>query len=447
MRKIYGMLRPKIAGLGRTLLLTVLGVTLLLGATLPAEAAVSADRSFLTALVALASYEGDMSALVREALAAHGWEFQSFAQTTSAAQARFHIVNKTLANGEKFYILAFPGTERLKDAEVDLRFERVAFAGTTPAEFLAARDNKSLAVGSSPLVHRGFNDYTQVALFTERLPEYDGLTAGEVIARDLREHPEYRLCLTGHSLGGAVATLAAARLADMGARPEQLQVVTFGAPAVGNAAFARAYENQIDLTRITISGDPVKSVLQSLTGGYVQFGDAVKWRQNKSSKRFAHEMVVYLDGAMRAYQDADENASELLAGPRQETRAPVYVAPVQLELDTALKDDEQYLRGALESTLAEEYASVTIGSAAPEGLAAEARATGAGYVIRKHLKVTRIKNEKYNFRLALAEEFYDGQGNLLTMQENSMTTTALTPLEAVVYLEYQAKNGRAPYIK
>lgn len=447
MRKIYGALRARVVALGRGLLLAVLGAVLLLGTALPAEAAVSADRSFITALVALASYEGDMSVLVREALRAHGWEFQSYAQTTSAAQARFHVVSKELANGEKFYILAFPGTERLKDAEVDLRFERVAFAGTTPAEFLAARDNRELAVGSLPLVHRGFNDYTQVALFTEQLPEYDGLTAGEVIARDLREHPEYRLCLTGHSLGGAVATLAAARLADMGARPEQLQVVTFGAPAVGNAAFARGYEDKIDLTRITISGDPVKSVLQSLTGGYVQFGDALKWQQNKSSERFAHEMVVYLDGAMRAYQDAEESASELLAGPRQATSAPVYVAPVQLELDAALKGDEQYLRGALESTLTEEYAGVTIGSAAPEGLAAEARAAGAGYVILKHLKVTRIRNEKYNFRLTLGEELYDGQGRLLTMQENSTTTAAMTPLEAVVYLEYQAKNGRAAYIK
>lgn len=447
MRKIYGVLRPKIAGLGRTLLLTVLGVTLLLGATLPAEAAVSADRSFLTALVALASYEGDMSALVREALAAHGWEFQSFAQTTSAAQARFHVVSKTLNSGEKCYILAFPGTERLKDAEVDLRFERVAFAGTTPAEFLAARDNKSLAVGSSPLVHRGFNDYTQVALFTERLPEYDGLTAGEVIARDLREHPEYRLCLTGHSLGGAVATLAAARLADMGARPEQLQVVTFGAPAVGNAAFARAYENQIDLTRITISGDPVKSVLQSLTGGYVQFGDAVKWRQSKVAARFEHEMVVYLDAAMRSYHDAGATDSELLAGPRQATSAPVYVAPLALELDKTLAADEKYLTGALKSTISEEYHDVIIGSGDPAKSRAEARAAGAGYTILKHLKIERIRSAQNTYRLTLGEELYDASGALLTMQENSTTTAAMTPLEAAVYLEYQAKNGRAPYIK
>ena len=60
--------------------------------------------------------------------------------------------------------------------------------------------------------------------------------------------------MTGHSLGGAVALLAAARLYDEGA--SQIQVVTFGAPAVGNAAFNAAYEPLLQVDRIVMAGDP-----------------------------------------------------------------------------------------------------------------------------------------------------------------------------------------------
>ena len=49
-------------------------------------------------------------------------------------------------------------------------------------------------------------------------------------------------CVTGHSLGGAIATLAAMRLCEGGHRPS---VITFGQPAVGASDFARNYEREI----------------------------------------------------------------------------------------------------------------------------------------------------------------------------------------------------------
>ncbi|MGH7128824.1 MAG: alpha/beta fold hydrolase, partial [Planctomycetaceae bacterium] len=52
-----------------------------------------------------------------------------------------------------------------------------------------------------------------------------------------------RLFLTGHSMGGALATLAAARLDSIGAHISG--VYTFGSPRVGDRAFAQAYHKRL----------------------------------------------------------------------------------------------------------------------------------------------------------------------------------------------------------
>ncbi|SHM62816.1 Lipase (class 3) [Chitinophaga jiangningensis] len=62
--------------------------------------------------------------------------------------------------------------------------------------------------------------------------------------------------LTGHSKGGALATLLA-RMISLKAPGTKLNVYTFGAPRVGDAKFARNYENDknIDHLRVESFGD------------------------------------------------------------------------------------------------------------------------------------------------------------------------------------------------
>ena len=59
----------------------------------------------------------------------------------------------------------------------------------------------------------------------------------ERIATWLTGNPHSRMIVTGHSLGGALATLCAALHPDC-------ELVTFGAPAVGDAAFAAGFEGR-----------------------------------------------------------------------------------------------------------------------------------------------------------------------------------------------------------
>ena len=68
------------------------------------------------------------------------------------------------------------------------------------------------------------------------------------LAQILRDESKRKQCLfwtIGHSLGGAMATLFAARICDYyGISPERILTHTFGAPPIGNRYFAARYGHQ-----------------------------------------------------------------------------------------------------------------------------------------------------------------------------------------------------------
>jgi len=84
--------------------------------------------------------------------------------------------------------------------------------------------------GVSTLVHDGFlKSYQAVA--SQVIAELQNLTA---------QFPHYNIVLTGHSLGGAQATLLAMDL-YYNFRITDAYLITFGSPRVGNADFATAF--------------------------------------------------------------------------------------------------------------------------------------------------------------------------------------------------------------
>lgn len=67
---------------------------------------------------------------------------------------------------------------------------------------------------------------------------------------------------TGHSLGGALATIGCYELSNW-LKTVKVGIVTFGAPRVGNAAFKKVFDTKLNLkinARITYNKDPVPTV-------------------------------------------------------------------------------------------------------------------------------------------------------------------------------------------
>ena len=403
---------------------------------------------FVCAAASEAAYSGELPELLRARLVAAGWQIASYeTEGRRGTVGRFFHMVRTDEDGAETHLIAFPGTERGSDVWTDLRLGRAAFGGDSPAEFLAVRDMRVTERSETPLVHRGFLDYCQAALFTDVLPAYGNRTAGEVLAAELRAHPSMRIYLTGHSLGGAAAVLAAARLSDLGVAPEQLVVTTFGAPAVGNAAFARRYEERFTLHRVVMSGDPMKDLLAAPLG-FHQFGERTAWTPARSVAKFPHAMIVYVDAAIRQLYDAygGDNAYLFLLGQESRTDGePLYVLPIETELDDALAEDAPYMTALVRDALHVRNAAVVFAAGGGglsedyllsglEGHLAAARAAGAEQLVAYRIVGAKIRDAHETYRLTLERAVYDMDGNLIAAGSRSARTGALTPIEMVLYL-------------
>ena len=431
-----------------------------------------AENAYLTYACALAdtmAYNTVLSSTVRDLLVKRGWEIDTFRHNDSRAETNFILVkHKSPVTGQIIMMVAVPGTEKSKDAEVDLRFGKVVFGGSDVEGFKAAA-NTAETVSTDPMVHRGFNDYTMTAFF---LPREDSKTGADVL-RNFAMPENTHLYITGHSLCGAVATILGARLLALGVPADQFTVVTFGAPAVGNQAFADAYGSKLDLQRYTIGGDPVKGALQVLKSGYVQFGNEGKWQRNENSVRFSHAMSEYLDAGIRNYYDVITEG-ELTEKKMLEIRHPegsltkqpaisygrissknkIYFAPVSIKLDDNIANDAAYMKVVAADVIGSNFNKLVQGenmeAAAGKrpgntddeaeqeldavfqhcNLASEA---GCDTVAMVKINGKADRNKKNLYQLSVETSFYNTEGQLLANMSANSSTDDISPIEAVLY--------------
>jgi len=137
----------------------------------------------------------------------------------------------------------------------------VAFRGTQPDEWGDVLDDTLYAL--APWVHPGTHVHLGFKLALERV--WDTL-AGALGPDDGRR----RVWFTGHSLGAALATLAADRL------PHTAGVCTFGSPRVGDHAFVRRYNRRLGAraARYVNDADVVAHVPPRLPFPYDHVGGA-----------------------------------------------------------------------------------------------------------------------------------------------------------------------------
>ena len=269
--------------------------------------------SIIASSAAYVPEEGIETAYLRS----HGWDFAPHRITDGKTTVHFLTAKGSMADGRPLYVISFRGSADKKDWATDFVTGQVAYGGSTLEEsekiagILPGGDKERAAVERAaqkagvttlPKVHKGFNSYADFAL--RMLLD----TVSYEFLQQYRAEKDARLLLTGHSLGGAVATIVGQRLLDFGFDPDRLQVVTFGAPAVGNKAFKQMYGNRLDLVRVTNTQDPVPLVLQAVLRNYRQTGEEVRFRIPKTFHNMNHFLNLYLDAGLQNYYTALDDA-------------------------------------------------------------------------------------------------------------------------------------------
>lgn len=242
-------------------------------------------------------------------LRAYGWKIMPHKFRQDNLEANFIVAKNQTSTGETIYVVAFRGSASKGDWHVNLNTDKVAYGGSNMKEFISYAE-QTPSKDIYPLVHSGFNEYVNMVLETMVDTDEDG--TDENFFAEILQQKNTQLLITGHSLGGAVATLLAERLVSMGLEKERMPVITFGAPAIGNSTFAKEYGDKIRLLRITNNADPVPGSLQTFFGGYKQFGDHYKYKLSRKVSNFQHDIAMYFDYSVCEYYDALDAAE--LAG-------------------------------------------------------------------------------------------------------------------------------------
>ena len=184
-------------------------------------------------------------------------------------------------------ILSFPGSNNKGDWLTDFHTRQVPLFPS----------------GDSGLVHVGFLTY-YLSLETQ-------------IMGVLRQMRLKTLILTGHSLGGAVATIACARLAYQLPRVKVV-CMTFGSPRVGDRNFGQWYRRKVNRTyRFVMERDPAPSfpsshkymhvvpgiIMQASPGTPIAYApdDTLPGRMKRFSAMARRSFYITTDHLMKTY--------------------------------------------------------------------------------------------------------------------------------------------------
>jgi len=182
-----------------------------------------------------------------------------------------------LAYNKIYAVLAFRGTSDWKDVQTDITA------------------NKQLTADGQ--IHSGFYQaYGDVA----------GKIKDKLKLREVKDLPLY---ITGHSLGGALATVATQDLEKSGLKDQIAACYTFGSPRVGNADFDKNIRSPV--YRI-INFTDIVTFLPLLTMGYIHVGDVrylnrefpelvLRWRPLSQRLYFLLHLVMGLYPAIKQH--------------------------------------------------------------------------------------------------------------------------------------------------
>eukprot|EP01018_Ginkgo_biloba_P033519 Gb_34241 [translate_table: standard] len=142
------------------------------------------------------------------------------------------FVVKPSENPDNFVMIAFPGTTTINEIITDSKFGLCEITAACNELFSSLKNARTDEPG---LVHKGFLDRF---LSIQRTSQLENEILGEA-------NQDKTIVLTGHSVGGAVATLATLWILEKGLRPHSPPMsITFGSPLVGDGNLAQAIRSK-----------------------------------------------------------------------------------------------------------------------------------------------------------------------------------------------------------
>ena len=355
-------------------------------------------------------------------LRAYGWRIMPQKLRSGRVESNFVIAHNYFPELKKrIFLVTFRGSANKKDWSINLKTNRVNYGGTSLAEMDAIA--KEPLRKSEPAVHSGFNAYVDTVLRTSVLDE-KGQFRG--VFKAVAERGDAMMVLSGHSLGGAAATLLGQRLLDMGFPGERLCVVSFGAPAVGNEAFAVEYGMRLRLLRITNTADPVPGSLQTFFGGYKQFGQHIKYSLSPKINSMQHDMAMYFDYSVSDfYSEFDRQVSLGRLFPVPDRKITVGKPVVALWINESDNLQKVATIMDLKRFVTDEYKrmlpsyivmdkSLDKEAYTHQNIVQRSRFAGADYILVCGIDGYR-QPEAEGWYLTLDQALFDEQGRMLTM--------------------------------
>ncbi|MDR2006461.1 MAG: lipase family protein [Acidaminococcales bacterium] len=366
----------------------------------PKEEYAEAALVYAAANASLAAY-GDQTGAAFFG-AGEGWEaVRPQNGETKDGRRIFRVQKTSVRNGQKIYIIAFRGTNSYKEAKTDLRINRVPFAGKSPDEIKINAGKRGVGE-DRPKVHKGFLEYALAGFCAagRQCPFYAAI----------KNNPQARLIVTGHSLGGAAAVLYAAVMAEMGVPQERIKVITFGAPAVGNHAFADKYKDRLDILRVYSRLDPVPASLALFP--YAQLGRELMVKSDLRRQIIPHGMDQYADFAGKHYYDCRAKiAGDKDADPPAAHRGGKIVAALVYADDGGygLETEYRYMRENLLDVYGKHLPRLAVLGAAKDGagIKESAAAAGADYLLQALISARPVKTGKNKWIVTLSQSMTD----------------------------------------
>lgn len=350
----------------------------------------------------------------------YGWQIMPYHESSGKVAANFSLAHNYFPDINKhIYLVTFRGSADRGDWKVNLQTRQVPYQDKViPAQAQGNMPN------GTPAVHEGFISYTDTMVLASVIDENHNFKG---IFRKVYEDPDAYLILTGHSLGGAAATLLGERLVSLGMPKDKFVVITFGAPAVGNDAFAAAYGDKIDLMRITNTADPVPGSLQTVFGGYKQFGYNYKYHLSMKMSNFQHDIAMYFDHSVSEYfKTFDRAVAAGLVQPLPDDRLTEGVPKVALWITSSPGIRKMRYVPDIKRLLINEYKMMLPSYAVLEkslddksnythsDIMRLSREAGAGYVVICGIDGNRPPDKGYWY-IALNQGLFTADGGLLSI--------------------------------